>query len=111
MNRIFNKETAKIVGNVSLRVGKDIVREGVKAVIFKSVVATSAHFAYGKTDAVKKMTLDDILGDITRKEKKMARKLARQAKRQAKIDLDIENLEEMKKVFNDLHGSNDEIVK
>lgn len=110
MKKIFTKETAKVVGKVGLRIGKDIIREGTKQVIVKTVVATGVTFHFGKTEGVKNMTLDDVLGDITRKEKRVARKMARIAKKEAKLDLDIEDLEEAKKVFNDLHGSNDEIV-
>ena len=125
MKKIFTKDVAKTVGNASLRIGKDIVREGVKAVIMKSAVTVGTTIVFDKPKNVKNITLDDILGDISRKEKKVARKLARQAKREAKLNTDIEDLEKEKKIFNDLqkeleeamkvandlHGSNDEIVK
>lgn len=98
--KYVNKENMKVVGDISLRIGKDILREGTMAVgrkfIFTGIGATLG--AGGTRKAFNEITLNDVLGDIDRLEKKEERikkKLEKKAsKRRAKMGI-VDDLVEM----------------
>lgn len=94
MNKYVNKETIKVVGDASYRIGKDIVREGTKAVLGKAagaVVAVTLKEGFGE---IKNMELDTILGDITRKQKKLDKRKKRMEKKQKKEERKEKELNE-----------------
>lgn len=92
IKKYVSVETAKMVGDAGLRIGKDIVREGTKVVVTKSIAtAVGAALAEG-VDGIKKIKLDDILGDETRK----ARKLEKRKKKIERKNKKREAKEEMK---------------
>jgi len=113
MNKYVNKETIKVVGDASYRIGKDIVREGTKAVLGKAagaVVAVTLKEGFGE---IKNMELDTILGDITRKQKKLDKRKKRMEKKELRKQ---EKINRKEKEFNESvrHGlvkEADEIIK
>lgn len=89
-SKYVNKKNLEMVGKAGYRIGKDIVREGTKAVAGKAIgtaVAVTLKEGFG---SIKKIGLDDVLGDLTRIEKKKAKKIKRMEKKQAKAKSKVE---------------------
>lgn len=85
MNKYINKANAKVIGNAGLRVGKDIIREGTKAVAFKTVSGVVVGLATEGVKGVKDITLDDILGDLSRQELKVEKNQEKMIKKEIKL--------------------------
>lgn len=86
IKKYINVANGKVVGNAGLRIGKDIIREGTKAVLFKTVSGVAVGLVSGGLKGVKTLDLDDVLGDLTRKENKVQRKIERMRKREEKLE-------------------------
>lgn len=85
LKKYVNVENLKVVGDAGYRIGKDIVREGTKAVIGKAAGAVIGVTLKDGFDGIKNMKLDTVLGDITRMEKKKAKKLKKELRKQERI--------------------------
>lgn len=88
IKNIMTKENLEVVGKAGYRIGKDIVREGTKAVAGKAVGAALAVAMKEGFSEIKNMDLNSVLGDITRIEKKKARKLKKEMKKLGKDEKD-----------------------
>ena len=98
IKNIMTKENLEVVGKAGYRIGKDIVREGTKAVAGKAVGAALAVAMKEGFSEIKNMDLNSVLGDITRIEKKKARKLKKEMKKLGKDEKDeiVEKAEKIK---------------
>lgn len=103
IKNIVNKDSLKVVGEVGYRIGKDIVREGTKAVIGKAAGAAIAVTLKEGFGGIKNMELNTVLGDITRMEKKQAKKLKRAEKKMQKKEelLKKASTEDVQEAIND----------
>ena len=98
--KLLTVETARMLGNGALRVGADIVYEGTKMVIFKTARGVAINTVDNRgVKGLKDMTLDDVLGDITRKEIRAERKMNRQIKKELKNKKKEELKERLMKEF------------
>lgn len=94
MSKYINKENLKVVGDAGYRIGKDIVREGTKAVIGKAagaVIAVTLKEGFGE---IKNMELDTVLGDLTRKQKKLDKRKKKMERKQEKAQRKEKELNE-----------------
>lgn len=89
----ITQETLKVVGKVGLRIGTNIVVEGTKAVLFKTVVAGVKQGATGGVKSIKDITLDDVLRD--KKDPESKGLLKELFKRKKGKTVDVEIVEEM----------------
>lgn len=84
--KVINVQNAKKVGDFGLRVGKDIVYEGTKMVLWKTVRGVGANAIEAKGfKNMKNLTLDDVLQDNTRREEKRVKKIEKMKKREIKL--------------------------
>lgn len=109
LKKYVNVENLKVVGDAGYRIGKDIVREGTKAVIGKAAGAVIGVTLKDGFDGIKNMKLDTVLGDITRMEKKKAKKLKKELRKQEKLNRKEKELNES--VRHGLVKEADEIIK
>lgn len=85
IKKLASVDNLKMVGNAGLRIGKDVVREGTKVVIGKTAGAVIGATLTGGVKKIKTINLDDVLGDITRMEKKKEKKLKKELRKQEKL--------------------------
>lgn len=102
MIKHVTKENLKMVGNAGYRIGKDIVREGTKAVVIKAAGNVVGTMIADGFDGVKKMDLDSFIGDISRMEKKAKKRAKRAEKREARRARKAEKLDKLKKRTKDV---------